>query len=561
MKIRLRKKPELFIPLEIEENTPSRTKTILRYLLPVIFLALVVGAAFFVDGSLLPGTDEKTYRISDEIVLPMVHIESLNPLVSTDEDTYYISRLLYDSLFVMDEGMAPLPSLALDYTTDSAKGTIVINLRQGVKWHDGKIFSAKDVVFTVNALKLAGDKSIYDKAASAIRRVKALDTYQVRIEFTSSGEMGLDLLDFPILPAHLYDGARDAVSQNKGFKPVGTGRYALEGYDPTTELRLASNPEYFGTVMENRLVFRVLPDKSNFFNLLKASNLSLIFSKDLDRASRISGEDVTSVDFPGNSLEYLGYNLAQPATAKKSLRKAIAYAIDIKRILAECYSGSGRMSGSLYYPGYLGIEVRTDPYALDISLAKTLVAKGGFIDLDGDKRVDLPDGTTLTLRILVNKENKARVLAANEVSDSLKKIGLASDVVALPWEEYLAALEAGEYDLYLGGIKTTPGMDFRAWLRGDGIYNFTGYRNVRLEEMMDQFRSGLDPERMGETYGGIRELLLEDMPVYSFFYRTVGAIGSPALNGDVRPLFTDYYRSSGNWTCQYEIQPESGDDE
>lgn len=556
-----RKKIELYIPLTQEDAPATAGRKVLHYLIPALFLAAVIISVFFIKGSLLPGDGQPAYRESKEVILPMVRVSTLNPLASRDEDTYFISRLVYDSLFAMNETMTPTESLVSGYSFDQSRATLTLDLREGVKWQDGKTLSAEDVSYSISVIRKAGSNSLYTAVADAIDTVKVLDTYRLRISFSSSKEMGLDLLTFPILPAHQYKTAAAAASAGESFKPVGTGPYSFKSYDPTTELVLVPNEDFAGGVPGNQLVFRVLPTKSNFFNLLKASSLSLIVSRDADRETRISGSDVTSVDFPQDRVEVIGYNMAGPATQKRSIRKAIACAIDVQGLIDECYYGSGVKSGGLYYPDFLGIGADPDLYAYSRDNAKAFIKAAGLTDANGDGFVEQADGTPLVLRFLVNSENGSRVAAAKLIASQLGKAGFDTELQILVWDEYVAALRSGAFDLYLGGIKVTPAMDFRPWLTGGGAYNFTGYKNGRLEDLLDQFRSGQDPEGLGATFTQIQEILDEDLPYYSLFYKTSGAILSPAFQGDVAPLFTDYYRNSGGWTCRYEVTTEPEDNE
>ena len=71
----------------------------------------------------------------NEITLSMVPVKTLNPLVSTDEDIFYISKLIYSSLYTFDKNMTPVGDLAKNYEFNG--DTVNISLKNA-KWHDGK---------------------------------------------------------------------------------------------------------------------------------------------------------------------------------------------------------------------------------------------------------------------------------------------------------------------------------------------------------------------------------------------------------------------------------------
>ena len=91
-------------------------------------------------------TESKTlYFVSEEI-------DTHNPIISQSEDTYYISKMIYNSLFDYNVNMNVVKELVDEYTVNTDEGKISIELRTDVKWHDGEKLTASDVKFTVNAI-------------------------------------------------------------------------------------------------------------------------------------------------------------------------------------------------------------------------------------------------------------------------------------------------------------------------------------------------------------------------------------------------------------------------
>ena len=431
-----------------------------------------------------------------------------------------------------------------------------MTLRQDVLWHDGKKFTSADVVYSIEAFQAAKNESLYYTEVQAISRATANGKYKVEIYFSSATNMSVDLLTFPIMPEHQFDSIGEALAKVANFKPIGTGPYKYKKFDATTQLTLNAYDDYYGEKAENKIVFQVLPNKKNFFNLLKASNLSLIVSTSAARKADISGEDVEVVDFPANEAEYLGFNFSQKDLAKKSVRKAIANGLDLQKIIDECYYGSGVINDDMYFPGYLNVDAMEDPYTYDETESVQLLKTAGYTDQDGDGYLEDKDGEPLVFTLLVNKNNKSRVQAAKYIDRFLKEIGVQITVNKVSWDEYVAALSAGDFDLYVGGMKLSGSEDPRAWLNSEGEYNYTGYANGKLDDLLDQMKSGLKISQLRSTYVEIRDILHDELPYYCLLYKTTGAIRSPALVGDVNPTYYDYYRGCETWYCQYEVTEE-----
>lgn len=555
--MKLFKKENLYIRTTQETEEPNSKRNWLPYIGSGIFILLVILSLFFVEGTLLPSGDDKEYKTSQKVILPMVTISSLNPLVSKDEDTYYITKLIYEGLFALDETMTPKPELVDKFAINKETLSISLTLRQGVVWHDGKKFTANDVKYSVDAYKAAGDQSLYKNEIDKINRVKVNGNSKVVIYFNSADNMGLDLLTFPILPEHQFDSIGNAIEKISGFKPVGTGSYKYKNFGPTTHLTLVANKEYYGELAQNSLVFQVLPNKVNFFNLLKASNLSLIFSKAATRESEVSGEDVTVVDFPSNEVEYLGFNFAQADLSKKSVRNAIVTAINPQEIIDESYFGSGITNDDIYYPRYLGVDPMEEPTIFDSTKSDGYLKNAGYEDKNGDGYVENADGDPLTLRILVNENNTSRGLAAKEIVAFLKDIGIKATIDRVPWDAYLGQLKSGDFDLYLGGMKLSKDMNLQNLLAKNGENNYLGYGNGKMDDLLVQMRSGLTPSEMQQTFIEIRGILHEDLPYFCLLYKTIGAIQSPALIGELTPTFDDYYKGCETWYCRYEVTPQA----
>ena len=106
------------------------------------------------------------YKKEDTLYFATERIDTLNPLISNSEDIYYISKLVYEPLFDYDSNLGIIQCLSRDYRVDTEKAYIEVDIRDDVKFHNGKKLKAQDVCYTVNAIKSIGSKSpYYDKAS------------------------------------------------------------------------------------------------------------------------------------------------------------------------------------------------------------------------------------------------------------------------------------------------------------------------------------------------------------------------------------------------------------
>lgn len=538
---------------------PTVKQLVLYTLLIVAALAVVVlyllGENEVFEG---PEKPEGTYEVVDEVTLPMYNVKTLSPAASTDEDTYYIAPLIYDGLFRLDETMTPEKNLAKDYRYDPSTSSITVDLIDTI-WQDGRPLTGADVAFTIEVYKAAGASCNYKDLIDNIGYVESGER-SVTIFFNEDRDMGPDLLTFPILPSHRYDYVGAALAAAEDFVPVGTGAYKVKSYDPAGRLVLEPNEHYHGEVPSNTLIFDTQARKGDSYQLLQAGGVSLMVSRDADRATYITKKDVEIVDFPANVVEFVGFNCKGSTFRKKAVRQAVCYAIDSQTIIEREYFGSGMLNDGLFFPGYLGVDSGKETYPYDRRKAEEMLEKAGYTQTDDSGNITDTAGTPLSVTILVNADSTERSGAAQIVAESLKDLGAVVTVTELEGEDYYGALAAGEFDLYFGTYTFDTRMDMRD-LFGYEKTNYAGYDSDELVALLDDLRSGETVEEMRETFIKARDKTIEDVPYYCIAYRTYGAITTSTFQGDIHAVFCDYYRGCGAWQSRYLVPASEESDE
>jgi peptide/nickel transport system substrate-binding protein len=178
----------------------------------------------------------------------------LNPHYAGGTKDQDASRVFYEPLASWDSEGNLVPVLAAEVPTRANGGlsadgkSVTWKLKRGVKWHDGKDFSADDVVFTA---QYAGDPAAAMTTVNVYKDIKVtkVDSHTVRIDFPKAtpfwaepmvGSVGL------ILPKHVFEGYMGAKSRDNpaNLKAVGTGPYKVVDFKPGDTLRAAANMDY-----------------------------------------------------------------------------------------------------------------------------------------------------------------------------------------------------------------------------------------------------------------------------------------------------------------------------
>lgn len=517
----------------------------------LLLMALLSGCGDeipFIGGS---GDEEKKTVISSDIYIPIERLQTGNPLTSRDEDTYFISKLVYDGLFELDENLAAVPALVQSYSYDSSGTVLTLELKNGVQWHDGKTLTADDVEFTVETLMSlqSSGLSLYDQYVKNIRSVRAKGDQTVTITFRSETDASVANLTFPIVPKHQFKKTSDAKKVDENFFPVGTGPYKVESLTPINGVVLTGNPSYHGgAAPTNILHFDVIPDKMDAINLFDINEYSIVFSKEIDRKTLITNKEVNTNSFYSNEVEFLGFNFNKAAMAEQKVRQAISMGLDEKGVIETAYYNSGIRNDNIYYPNFLGVDSQSDLSDPDPTAAKALLAEAGYVDRDGDGVLESEAGDELSIRILFNVENESRATAAQVIKQSLDRLQIRTELDGREWSAYNSALASGSFDLYIGGYQIRDNYDLRFLLKSR--LNPIGYSNPELDELLDRMESGITASERKETFEKIKEILVEDQPYNCLLYKTYGAISSKALKGSIEPYFFDLYHNCITWTSE-----------
>ncbi len=507
----------------------------------------------------LGGTTEQekeTVR-SEDVYIPIEKLRTLNPIVTKDEDAYYLNKLIYEGLFGFDRNLAITNVLADSYTYAPDGTSITIHLKQGIYWQDGVELTAEDVKFTMDAIVAASytNSTLYATNISNIKNTKldSKNPYLITISFNNPQNISLSNFTFPIIPKHQFKNLDAAKKGEPGFIPIGTGIYQIADYNELSHIVLKENKNYHGDIHPiNTLYFQIIPEKQDAINLMDVNNISITFSKELDRDTIYTNKNVNVINFPSNEVELIGYNFRNQALKDARVRKAIASAIDTEEIIESAYFKNGIQNDTIYYPNFLGNNSSKSHNLYDIAKAKLLLKEAGYNDKDGDGQIENALDETISINILVNSEDQSRVAAAQIIKEGLDQLLIRSNIISKDWIGYNSDLASGNYDLYLGGYQIKENYDLR-FLLHTNYGNLTGYSNPTLDALLDKMESGISQEDRKSTYAQISEIMTDDLPYYCLLYRTYGAIASPTLNGEIRPTFLNLYQGAEKWFVMLEV--------
>ncbi|MDD7718670.1 MAG: ABC transporter substrate-binding protein [Eubacteriaceae bacterium] len=543
--------------IDSSKSKPQKVFDFLHaHILPII-VGIVLISSMLSLIVIMTSNDEKkqennsdiVYEDIDTIYFAMNNIKSLNPLSSKDEDTYYISQIVYNSLFTLDDTLNIKGDLVSKYTANPENGSVKLTLKKA-KFSDGTSLSAYDVDYTIDVIKGLESSSPYFRYVDKIDYVEVLDSRTLKITFKNKYDAALDNLVFPIVSRESYESGTSGVP--------GTGPYCYGVYDRQRTLTLKPNKHYNGEKAKGKIVFKYVKNKDAVVGLITADMITAYMNKESDADAIAEDRDLQYTPVVSSEAEYLGFNMKNSLLADKKMRQAIAYGIDSDSIINENYGGTAVTADSIYFPGFMGTSAEGNRYAVDQRKSAALLEELGYKETNGEGYLVDEKGKVIEFSILVNSDNSGRCDSAASIADHLSKVGLKIKVEKLPWKKYLKALKQNKYDLYLGGYTFDKQFNLKSLFDKS---NIRGYNNGDVQSYLKKMEMTLGAKKLTKYFEEFDQLLAEEVPYYCICYKTYGFTSVEHFTCQIQPTFFDIYRGCEEWKWQKAVSVESDNSE
>jgi peptide/nickel transport system substrate-binding protein len=290
--------------------------------------------------------------------------DSFNPYSNSDTGyTVNAVGLINEPLYIfntLNPSQAPIPTLASGQPTWSNGGkTLTVPVVSGVKWNDGKPFTASDVAFTFNMLK--ANPKLFTSGAPVVASASATSPTSVTLNFAASEQANLfGIGQVPIVPAHVWHSVSDPATFADAA-PVGTGPFMLDRFSPQG-FTLKQNPT-FRSKSSLKVPEVSFPSYNSNFNLLQpvasgaidwaGNNLANIQQDDLAKSPQNHTYLASAPYFANNNVVGLVFNVTKPPLNDPAVRKAVSLAIDRQQLSAQGETGyepPATSSGGLMLP-------------------------------------------------------------------------------------------------------------------------------------------------------------------------------------------------------------------
>ncbi len=439
---------------------------------------------------------------------------------------------VYEGLVRRGRDMAIEPALATSWEPIGEGEGWRFTLREGVTFHDGSEFTAEDVLFSYQ--RASSEASDVASWFAPVSDVVVVDEFTVDI-LTSTPQ--------PIFPDSIANWmimdsgwaaangaelpARDA-ENHATLNVNGTGAFMLAERQPGLTTTLVPFDGWWGEAEHNitEAVFTPIQNSATAVAALLSGDVDLINPVPVQDAGRLDEADgvgvlrgiearVIMLGFAhDHEVLYGGANAGDPNPfADARVRQAVAHAVNVDAILTTIMRGSAEPASQLVSPAMRGFSTANDARPeVDLEAARALLAEAGY-----------PDGFGFELACPNDRYLNDEAVCQAVVS-MLAQIGLDVSLNAMPVANYWPELREDNYDMYLLGW--SPGtfdaehpIRFLVHTSGErlGTWNFGGYSNARIDEMLPMIQSEIDDAARQAMLDEAAAIIQDDMvyvPMY-----------------------------------------------
>lgn len=418
---------------------------------------------------------------------------SFNPLIATNHANQLICDLVYEDMVVLDNNFELVEGAGVIVSgTPNEDGTVwEFKIEPGHTFHDGSPVTARDLSYSLGAAIYA-DR--YKGRFSSFKGASATDEV-LQVSLGIGDMQFIKLLDIPVIKSGSYGEKRPMGSGPYTYNEDGTALVAYEGYHSydtlpvdTIYLKEYQTADSIISAFEDSLIDVVQNDPSSYTNLGFASTNE-------------------THSFATTNMHYVAFNEDGGLTQSALFRVAMQYAFD-REYLVELLNGNGVATAIPMYPTCSFYPSRmAENLSYNLETCVRILESAGVKDYDEDGLMEYMAGTPqdISLTFVVCSDSSAKGGIVRRFQEDMESIGITVNVQELTWENYLKALDEGEFDMYYGEVRLRNNFDLTELLQvrdededeGNTAtnMNFTNSRDSAFEGYINEYLKAGDAGR------------------------------------------------------------------
>lgn len=535
----------------------------------------------------------------------------INPLLSSDTTSSRVEEFIYPDLVGVDPSTAtfvngPYDDSIVNGWEISEDGlTYTFTLREDMFWTDGEQITTDDVVRSWEVISSDAEISPLSFITDSIESVDQIDdfTFSVTMADAACDAIGDAIAAIEPYPSHTVpEDLSTFPDQDYNLNPTVTaGTFNFSEFLPAQSISLTANQDYadaeLGYVNSDGWIYLSVPDLTVAVERFLAGELNVIdgpqeSAREEIYAAADAGE-VNVYTYPGNSWDYLAFNLADPINPQNGydedgnlidqgihpifgntevgadVRRALNLAMNVDEIIEGATFGEGTRMPSFSVPSSWAYDDELDVVEYDPEMAAQMLDDAGWPNSDPSDLTSIrvcdgcgtaEDGTEFSFNLMTNEENARRTAIITIAQDQWAQIGVQAEIETIEFFTMLDLMDAQEWDAYVlgwrNGYPDSPDMTQILTPAGDVVgssSNAGSYANPEFIELNERARAlpGCDQDERAELYHQMQQIAQEDTP-YIFLFVRNGFYATRSTVEGFDPFPSQLYWNVDTWAVRSE---------
>jgi peptide/nickel transport system substrate-binding protein len=486
----------------------------------ILFAASAAGAALMtLDEARAQGVAPRRGGTLTSILTPEPPVLVLG--VNNQGPTLVAASKIYQGLIKLSPRLEPLPELAASWAISADKRTYTIRLQPNVKWHDGRDFTAEDVVFSIMKFHM----ELAPRARQVFQRIaeaKAVDAHTVVFTLNAPFEPFLlmfDVTSCAIVPKHIFDGT-DYRTNPANQTPIGTGPFRFVEWQRGNFVRLRRFDGYWkpGQPYLDEIIYRVIPDSQSRRLAMQQGQAQLAQVNDLEPFDIPQMEQAPNLEVVKTGMEafaplsWIEVNQRLDVLKDVRFRKAMAHAIDRNFVAQRLWFGGARPATSPIASGTKFHDPDARLPAFDPRAATAL--------LDAMGLRPNAQGIRHSVKLLSLPYGEVWTRLSEYIRQALRQVGIDVTIESTDAGGWVRRLGAWEYELTVNFVfqfgDPTLGVA-RTYISSNiqkiPFTNTSGYANPKVDELFDVAAREADAPARAAAFKEAQRLVIDDQPL------------------------------------------------
>lgn len=493
----------------------------------------------YVEGE-IAGTEIGVSSAADSVFsLNSYATDGFNPYVTQNADNLLVGQLAYENVFELDNEYNLSSRIITDYeSTDGQYWYFTVDT--SIKMHDGENLTAYDVSYSIQT---AMRSKMYSSRLSNLWGCSATSDSQISISLSKANEQLPLLLNVPVVKKDSYGSAQ----------PVGTGPYKfVEG-----ESYLAAFDGY--TDSENlpvdKIYLKEYTETEEIITAFEDSYIDMVTNDPSGKSNLGYGGNNERRNYTTTNMHYFGFNMESSFVRYPSYRYALQLAVD-RTYAAQTLMQNGAAASALPIspksPLYNTDIAKSVAY--DMESAEVILYNSNVRDHDHDGKLEYMETgipMEIDIKLIVCSEAAGKGDIAKKFAEDLKAIGLTVSVSELSWNEYVAALNEGDFDMYYAEVKLPATFDLSAILDVDGSLNYGNIEDEEYVNYINKYLAAKDSERAA-VCDEMLTYIANTAPIIPVCFERYEVITHRNVISGINPNSGSVFSGISSWTINFE---------